>query len=123
MSIIWTLIKQGFSKPGTNPFPKKYAPDSVGKLGKINPPIPLPEDFRGKIKYDRKKCIGCKMCVTVCPANAMEYIQDVKKIKHYVSRCAFCKQCVDVCPVKALRMSEEFLLADTDKESDNLIEM
>lgn len=122
MGIVSVLFKQLFSRPATNKFPAKYAPDRVSDVKKIIPPIEVPSDFRGKIKYDRQKCIGCRLCVTVCPAKAMEFVEKDKKIKHYVSRCIMCGECVDVCPVKALRSSQEFLLADYDKNGKNLIE-
>ena len=123
------LIKQLFSKPFTNKFPVKYAPNNVTGLlkkvesgeVKINPPVELPEWFRGKIIYEKEKCIGCKMCITVCPAKAIEFKEEEKKIKIYMGRCIFCSQCNDVCPVNCLHMSNEFLLADTDRLSDNLI--
>ncbi len=137
--MMMVLIRQMFRKPYTNRFPVKYAPKDVTGLiqkvmkgeVKIHPPVPVPEDFRGKLAYDPERCIGCKMCIRVCPANAMEFIPETKKIRHYVARCMFCALCVDVCPgkklpgedapVKALKMSEEFLLADYDKYSKNLV--
>ncbi|KPU63291.1 4Fe-4S dicluster domain-containing protein [Thermococcus argininiproducens] len=137
---MFLMIKQALQKPFTNPFPVKHAPVNVTALiekvqkgeVKIHPPVPVPEDFRGKIHYDPERCIGCRFCITVCPADAMEWIPELRKIRHYVSRCMFCALCVDVCPgkkfpgeekaVKALAISEDFLLADYDKYSDNLIE-
>ncbi len=121
MSIIPELISQFFRKAFTNPFPKKYAPNKVSDVKKINPPISVPLDYRGKIEYDYDKCIGCQLCVKVCPANAMEFIPIDKKIKHYVLRCCFCGQCVDVCPVKALSQSQEFLLANIDKDDSGFL--
>ncbi len=131
--IFGTLIKQLFSKPATNPFPARYMPKSVtGLLSKvaagkaaIHPPVPAPKDLRGKIAYDREKCIGCGICETVCPARVIQLYQpegeEKKKIRMYVARCTFCAQCVDACPVNALATTEEFLLADTDRFSANLI--
>ena len=131
--ILGTLIKQLFSKPATNPFPVKYMPKSVTAVLKavgagkaqINPPVPTPKDLRGKIAYDREKCIGCGLCVRVCPASVIQLLEPVgeekAKIRMYVARCAFCAQCVDACPVGALSTTEEFLLADTDRFSANLI--
>ncbi len=123
------LIKQLFHKPFTNKFPVKYTPNDVTALMekvesgevKINPPVELPESFRGKIVYDKEKCIGCKLCIRVCPAKAIDFKEEEKKIKIYVSRCIFCSQCNDVCPVNCLHMSNEFMLADVDRLSDNLI--
>ena len=127
--IFATLFKQLLSKPATNPFPVKYMPASVtGLLAKVNagkaaihPPIPVPSDLRGKLVYDKEKCIGCQLCVTVCPANVIQFKSKEKKIRMYVARCTFCSQCVDACPVDALSMSQEFLLADTNRFSKNLI--
>lgn len=127
--IFTTLFRQLFHKPLTNPFPAKYMPRSVtGFLGKvasgeasIHPPVPVPADLRGKLSYDRDKCIGCKLCVRVCPANVIEFLPEDKKIRIYVARCTFCAQCVDACPVDALATTPEFLLADTDRFSSHLI--
>ncbi|WP_421907911.1 4Fe-4S dicluster domain-containing protein [Methanolacinia petrolearia] len=123
------VLKQILKKPATNLFPAKYLPKSItGFLGKvaegkaeINPPVPTPENFRGKITYDRDICIGCKICTRVCPANAIEFIKETKAVRIYVTQCIFCSQCNDACPVHCLHMSEEFLLADEDRYSGNLI--
>ncbi len=137
---MFVLLKQLIRKPATNPFPVKHAPSNVTRLiekvqrgeVKINPPVPVPEGFRGKLHYNPERCIGCRLCITVCPADAMEWIPELRKIRHYVSRCMFCALCVDVCPgkkfpgeekaVKALSMTDEFLLASYDKYSEELIE-
>jgi formate hydrogenlyase subunit 6/NADH:ubiquinone oxidoreductase subunit I len=75
------LLKQLFKKPATNVFP-----------------------------VTRDECIGCKLCIKVCPAEAIEFIPDKKKIKIHVDHCIFCSQCNDICPKNCLNMSEEFLL-------------
>ncbi|MCX6798502.1 MAG: 4Fe-4S binding protein [Candidatus Diapherotrites archaeon] len=117
------LLRQLFKKPFTNLFPAKRAPGSVkdflkavgeGKK-KLNPPVPVPEGYRGKIRYYRDKCIGCGLCTRVCPAEAVVLIPEEKKIRYHMSRCCFCAQCVEVCPVKALETTQEFLLADYKK--------
>ncbi len=129
LPMLGQLLKQMVKKPFTNIFPAKYAPKNVkkflegvqaGKI-KVHPPVELPEWFRGKILYDREKCIGCKACIKVCPAKAIEFKEEEKKIKIYIGRCIFCSQCNDVCPVNALSMSNEFLLASDNKLDPNLI--
>lgn len=128
-SMIPELMKQLFKKPFTNLFPAKYAPSSPSKFVeavkkgevKINPPVETPPGFRGKITYDRDKCIGCQLCTKVCPTDAIEFIPEKKKIRIYVNRCTFCAQCTEICPVQCLHMSDEFLLANTDRFSKELI--
>ncbi|MCD6478759.1 MAG: 4Fe-4S binding protein [Candidatus Diapherotrites archaeon] len=119
------LFKQLFKKPATNPFPTKRVPKNVSELlekvkrgeAKINRPIETPPRFRGRLIYHEDKCIRCKQCVRICPANALEFDAEHNRIKHYVSRCTFCGLCVDICPVKALEQSDEFLLADYNKDA------
>lgn len=128
-AMVGELLRQLFKRPFTNLFPAKYAPPSTNEFlravkkgeKKINPPIETPPGFRGKIKYDREKCIGCQLCIKVCPTDAIEFIPEKKKIRIYVNRCTFCAQCNDACPVSALSMSKEFLLSTTDRFSRDLI--
>jgi NAD(P)H-quinone oxidoreductase subunit I len=128
-TMIPQLITQLFKKPFTNKHPRKYIPSSSKAFLKdvsngkktIIPPVKTPEGFRGKIVYDKEKCIGCKLCLKVCPSQAIVFKESEKKIKVYLARCTFCAQCNDVCPVACLHMSDEFLLADTEKYSSSLI--
>lgn len=118
------LLKQLFRKPFTNKFPSKHIPKSVNEYlekvangkAKMNPPIKTPPGFRGKIKYNREKCIGCRLCTKVCPSQAVVFHENTKKISYHVFRCTFCGECVKICPVKALLFSDEFLLADYKKD-------
>ena len=128
-TMIPQVLVQMLKKPFTNQHPRKYIPSSSrnffkdvqnGKT-KMNPPVETPEKFRGKIVYDKEKCIGCKLCLKVCPSEAIVFKDAEKKIMIYLARCTFCAQCNDVCPVSCLRMSGEFLLADTEKYSKSLI--
>ena len=128
-SMLPQVLTQLFKKPFTNKFPAKYIPSSVTNFFKdveegkkeMIPPVETPPGFRGKIKYDRESCIGCKLCIRVCPTEAIEFKPEDKKIRIYLSRCCFCSQCNDICPKNCLTMGDEFLLADTDKYSDDLI--
>jgi formate hydrogenlyase subunit 6/NADH:ubiquinone oxidoreductase subunit I len=123
------LLLQMVKKPFTNPFPAKYIPSSTTRFTEgmhtgettVTPPVETPENFRGKIVYDRETCIGCELCLKVCPSEAIAFKPEEKKIKIFLARCTFCSQCTDICPVQCLRMSQEFLLAGVDKYAEELV--
>ena len=118
------VLRQLFRKPATNEFPARHTLDNAAELlekagksgAKINPPIKTPKGFRGRMAYERDKCIKCKQCIRVCPTGALEIDEKDGKIKHHVARCCFCSQCTDICPVKCLHMTGEFLISSYDKK-------
>lgn len=71
------------------------------------------QGIRGKLAWDPERCIGCEVCVKVCPAFALEMIGKGSdaELRYYLSRCAFCAQCVESCPRMALQMTDEYELA------------
>ncbi|MGB9885708.1 MAG: 4Fe-4S dicluster domain-containing protein [Moorellales bacterium] len=123
------LAKQLFRRPFTNPFPVRYAPNSVTRLleavsegrARINPPVPVPPDYRGALAYDAERCTGCRLCLRVCPTRAIEYQAEPKKIKVYLARCIACGQCAEICSRQALSLTPEFLLAAEDKYAPSLV--
>ena len=53
------------------------------------------------LRFDSTKCIGCRLCVAVCPFGAMNYNAIDKK----VFKCDLCEgepNCVRFCEVKAI---------------------
>ncbi len=112
-------------KTFTNPFPVAHMPDSLGDAlqaasdgeFELDPPVTTPERFRGRVGYDKSKCIGCKLCIKVCPANAITYLPEEKKIQVHVDRCCFCGQCTEICPVQCLWMTEDFLISSYDRKA------
>jgi len=82
--------------------------------------IEMPDKFRGKLKFDASKCIGCKMCMRDCPSNAITIVKvGEKRFECQVdcSKCIYCGQCVDSCPKDALECTKEFELASLEKAS------
>lgn len=55
------------------------------------------------VRIDKKKCVGCFMCVGFCPIGAMMMHKDM--IEPF--KCISCGQCVKVCQAGALYISEE----------------
>lgn len=66
---------------------------------------------KGVINHDKERCIGCWMCVMVCPYNAIR----PDKFKKVPVRCDKCKDkdepaCVKACPTKAVIWQEELVI-------------
>jgi len=72
----------------------------------------------GEVRCDADKCVGCWMCVMVCPFGA------VKPGELYTLKCDMCAErddsyaCVEACPTKALFVAtqEEFNKIRQDKQ-------
>jgi formate hydrogenlyase subunit 6/NADH:ubiquinone oxidoreductase subunit I len=81
-----------------------------------------PERLRGALTWNPEKCTGCCLCVTDCPAQAIELVVLDKKNKQFVlqyhaDRCTFCAQCVQSCRFGCIEMSpEQWELAAVNKE-------
>ena len=123
------VLGQLLRKPNTNPFPAAHLPPTVTglleKVGKgkarLNPTVPVPGKLRGKMTYNRETCIGCNLCIKVCPAHAIEAVPAAKKIRIFVSQCIQCGQCTEICPKQCLALSGEFLNASHDRYAPELV--
>ncbi len=73
----------------------------------------LNQNFRGKIKYDKTKCIKCGICKKVCPSKGTITI-DKEFIINFL-QCIFCANCVENCPKGALQITKEYELASKNK--------
>jgi len=65
------------------------------------------------LKLDCNKCVGCGICVSICPEEAPKLVpavvSDGKLVKKILidfdsTECTFCGECVVLCPTNALKM-------------------
>ncbi|OGR11595.1 MAG: hypothetical protein A2097_08455 [Desulfobacula sp. GWF2_41_7] len=67
------------------------------------------DDNLNRVLIDRKKCVGCSMCVSACPFGAMKL--DKLKAKSY--KCDLCSgepECVKVCKPAAIEYKDVEML-------------
>lgn len=84
----------------------------------------LPEGFRGEIKFDPKKCVGCELCMRDCPSGALTIRQVGERefeAEIDLGKCIYCGQCVDSCVKKALYNTNVFELAELDNKKLKII--
>jgi len=76
----------------------------------------------GVVKVSKKKCTGCKICLTACPFGAMGFVDDV------AIKCDLCggqPSCVEFCQAKALTFGAPNDISDAKRISlsDSLLEI
>lgn len=52
------------------------------------------------MKVDKKKCLGCGACASMCPVNAISMKGGKAEIDP--KKCIKCGTCMQICPVSAI---------------------
>jgi len=104
---IGEVVKKVFTKPYTIHYPFES--------------IEAAEGYRGRIRWNAKKCTGCGLCARVCPANAIEMVPDerfrTKKAPRFIHyKCIFCGLCRIYCPTKAIELTKDYHTFGLKKE-------
>jgi Fe-S-cluster-containing hydrogenase component 2 len=53
-------------------------------------------------KVDEEKCTGCETCVSECPSEAINMVEEKAAVDE--ETCIDCGVCVDACPEEAISM-------------------
>ena len=53
-----------------------------------------------KAKVDRKKCLACGGCISVCPQDALTWIGGKALVDQ--KKCIGCSICIRTCPIGAI---------------------
>jgi len=77
-----------------------------------------PEDFRGVPEVDDEKCVGCAACVEMCPAGAIDIVDEgsERTVRFSHAKCIFCALCEEVCPEDAIKMAARYHIAAKNKD-------
>lgn len=71
-------------------------------------------DFLPQI--DLAKCIGCELCVKLCPNNTLTMIQDIP-IVSAPGACTYTGACQEICPTEAISLTYEIVVSREKKNT------
>ncbi len=79
----------------------------------------VPDNYRGRPGLIFDECVGCGMCVRMCPTACIKLVDSpdadgnmVKRPQVNLGRCAMCGYCAEYCPVDAMTVTPEYELAE-----------
>lgn len=107
-----------------------YLKEAIGNLFKPSvtskfpeSPVETPNNYRGRISFDEKNCIGCGMCIRVCSPGAIT--KTVKAVdggqeitmEFDLASCTFCAMCSDFCPKNTISFTSDSQMVERDKNN------
>ncbi|MHC1695189.1 MAG: DUF362 domain-containing protein [Eubacteriales bacterium] len=94
------FIQKDFAKPDS--YIGGYTPKFRGIIG-----LDTVKKFRPRPVVEKKKCVGCGICVSHCPVATIR--MDNKKAFVEPDKCIRCFCCQELCPQKAVKIKKNLL--------------
>ena len=69
----------------------------------------LSEDYSPVLLIDDAQCVGCAICVDVCPDTALAMGSEDLRPTCLANRCTACGECVCQCPTAAITLNSELV--------------
>jgi formate hydrogenlyase subunit 6/NADH:ubiquinone oxidoreductase subunit I len=68
--------------------------------------VKIPEGYRGLVRIEAERCVGCASCAYVCASRAIVVECGLQNYRwcYDPGQCTYCGRCVEYCPVQALQM-------------------
>jgi NADH-quinone oxidoreductase subunit I len=115
ISALWKAIKEIFRPSKTLNYPHEKGPISPRMRG---------EHALRRYPSGEERCIACKLCEAVCPAQAItiesvERSDGSRKTKRYdidMLKCIYCGLCQESCPVDAIVQGPNFEFSTETRE-------
>lgn len=57
--------------------------------------------YTNKLKIDKVKCVGCGVCVKLCPMKNLSISHNIAKAEE---NCTMCYRCINKCPQQAITL-------------------
>lgn len=77
--------------------------DQCGECIPVCSEMAINRNDAGVVLIDKKRCVGCLICVGFCSKGSMRYSND--RMEPY--KCIACGLCVSVCPTGAIEIRNE----------------
>lgn len=83
-----------------------------------------PACLRGKMKFNPKACVGCRMCEHVCAGGAIrfDHLQEGLQFTLWHNSCVSCALCSHYCPTNALTVTGQWQMSHPQSEKYRQVE-